>query len=32
MFGDCGEIYFYIRKADLKDKNFENVWLILQCG
>lgn len=32
MFGDCGEIYFYIREDDLKNKNFENVWLILQCG
>lgn len=32
MFGDCGKIYFYIREADLKNKNFENVWLILQCG
>lgn len=31
MFGDCGSIYFYIREQDLKDKNFENVWLILQC-
>lgn len=32
MFGDCGEIYFYIKEEDLKNKNFENVWLILQCG
>lgn len=32
MFGDCGKIYFYIREADLKNKNFENVWPILQCG
>lgn len=31
MFGDCGSIYFYIRKQDLKEKNFDNVWLILQC-
>lgn len=31
MFGDCGSIYFYIRKQDLFEKNFENVWLILQC-
>ncbi len=31
MFGDCGRIYFYIRKNELRDRNFENVWLILQC-
>lgn len=32
MFGDCGRIYFYIRKDDLKAKRFDRVWLILQCG
>lgn len=31
MFGDCGSIYFYIRKQDLKEKKFDDVWLILQC-
>ncbi|MDE6759122.1 MAG: DUF1963 domain-containing protein [Lachnospiraceae bacterium] len=31
MFGDCGSIYFYIRKQDLQERNFENVWMILQC-
>lgn len=31
MFGDCGRIYFYIRKEDLKAGCFDNVWLILQC-
>lgn len=31
MFGDCGCIYFYIRKQDLADKNFDNSHLILQC-
>ena len=30
-FGDCGKIYFNIRKEDLKNKNFDNIWLILQC-
>lgn len=30
-FGDSGKIYFNIRKEDLKNKNFNNVWLILQC-
>lgn len=32
MFGDLGNLYFYIRKDDLKNKSFENVWLVLQCG
>lgn len=32
MFGDCGRIYFYIRRDDLAARNFDNVWLILQCG
>ena len=31
MFGDCGRIYFFIRKSDLRAKCFDNVWLILQC-
>ena len=32
MFGDCGRIYFYIRKEDLLAKRFDRVWLILQCS
>ncbi len=32
MFGDCGCIYFYIRKEDLSARRFDRVWLILQCG
>lgn len=31
MFGDCGCIYFYIRKQDLENLNFEDVHLCLQC-
>lgn len=31
MFGDCGRIYFYIKKDDLKNRRFDNCWLILQC-
>lgn len=31
MFGDCGCIYFYIRKSDLEQKNFDDIWLELQC-
>ena len=30
-FGDSGKIYFNIRKEDLKNKNFDDVWLIFQC-
>ncbi len=32
MWGDCGCLYFYIRKGDLAEKNFQKVWMILQCG
>ena len=32
MWGDCGKIYFYIRREDLKNKNFDNVHLVLQCN
>lgn len=32
MWGDCGCIYFYIKKDDLKNKRFDKVWLVLQCG
>lgn len=31
MFGDGGRLYFYIRRDDLAARNFDNVWLILQC-
>lgn len=32
MFGDLGDLYFYIRKQDLKERHFDKAWLILQCG
>lgn len=32
MFGDLGSIFFCIRKEDLAARNFDDVWLILQCG
>ena len=32
MWGDCGRLYFWITKDDLRNKRFENVWMILQCG
>lgn len=31
MFGDCGRIYYYIKKEDLKNCKFDDCWLILQC-
>lgn len=30
--GDEGRLFFYIRKEDLQARNFDNVWLVLQCG
>lgn len=32
MFGDCGRIYFYIRREDLLARRFDRIWLTLQCG
>jgi len=32
MFGDAGKIYYWIREDDLEKRNFDNVWLVLQCG
>jgi uncharacterized protein YwqG len=31
MWGDAGRVYFWIRQQDLEKKDFDNVWLILQC-
>ena len=31
MFGDCGRIYYYIKKEDLKKCKFDDCWLIGQC-
>jgi uncharacterized protein YwqG len=31
MWGDCGRIYFWIRKQDLLNKNLDRTWCILQC-
>lgn len=32
MYGDVGNLYFYIRKQDLAEGNFDRVWFALQCG
>jgi len=31
MWGDCGRVYFWIRRQDLRDRRFDRVWTILQC-
>lgn len=31
MWGDSGMLYYWIRKQDIRDKNFDNCWMILQC-
>ena len=32
MWGDVGMLYFWIKKDDLKNKKFDNTWMILQCS
>ncbi|MDH5694916.1 MAG: YwqG family protein [Gammaproteobacteria bacterium] len=32
MWGDMGLLYFWVRKEDLIENNYEDVWLILQCS
>jgi len=31
MWGDCGRIYFWIRRQDLAARRFDRAWTILQC-
>jgi len=31
MWGDSGKLYYWIRKQDLKNKNFDKSWFVLQC-
>lgn len=31
IWGDVGRLYFWINKEDLKNRNFDDVWMILQC-
>jgi uncharacterized protein YwqG len=31
MWGDAGMLYFWIRKVDLAKRDFNDVWMILQC-
>jgi uncharacterized protein YwqG len=32
MWGDLGYLYFWIREQDLLAKDFDKVWMILQCS
>ncbi len=32
MWGDGGRLYYWIKKADLKKRDFSQCWVILQCG
>ena len=32
MFGDCGMLYYYIRKEDLAKRHFDDGWFCVQCG
>ena len=32
MWGDVGRIYYWIKKDELLNKNFDGVWMILQCS
>jgi uncharacterized protein YwqG len=32
MWGDAGRLYVWIRREDLKKRDFSHVWVVLQCG
>lgn len=32
MWGDCGTMFFWIRRQDLAAKRFDNCWQVLQCS
>ena len=32
MWGDVGRLYFWIKKEDLGNKDFNKTWMILQCS
>jgi uncharacterized protein YwqG len=32
MWGDCGMLYFWIKKDDLAAQRFDSCWMILQCS
>jgi uncharacterized protein YwqG len=32
MWGDCGRIYYWMREAELRQRQFDSAWFVLQCG
>lgn len=32
MWGDVGDLYFWVKEQDSKKADFSNVWLVLQCS
>jgi uncharacterized protein YwqG len=32
MWGDCGMLYYWIRRDDLENLRFEKAWMTLQCS
>ena len=32
MWGDMGKLYFWVKESEARNGNFNNVWIILQCG
>ncbi len=32
MWGDMGRLYFWIMEEDLRARDFDKVWMLLQCG
>ena len=31
-WGDAGSLYFWIKRSDLAERRFQNVWFFMQCG
>jgi uncharacterized protein YwqG len=31
MWGDVGRLYFWVPRAELQERNFDAVWMVLQC-
>jgi uncharacterized protein YwqG len=32
MWGDAGMLYFWIRRDDAQNGDFDGAWMVLQCG
>lgn len=31
MWGDVGRLYFWVREADARARDFSRTWMVLQC-